>query len=378
MTVHGAKGLEAPLVILADTMTAPAGPRQPRLLSLSGRAVIWAGKKAHDSSAMASARQAALAEARDEYRRLLYVAMTRAADRLIVCGADGERRRPDGCWYDLVRAALDPQLTEETDGGEKVWRFRQSAAVPVAAVHSAPDKSERPGALLADVPLWLRQPAPPRPPRLAPLAPSTAFAEEIGAAVAGTARDRQMALQRGQVVHRLMQSLPDIAPVARKSALEHYLENSARDLSPDERAEVDRHVFTILEDVRFAEVFAAGSRPEVPIVGRIPRPNGPPIPVAGQVDRLIVTKEAVLVVDYKTDSLVPPSPDEVPNAYLAQLALYRAVLMRIYPQKRVRAALIFTGAPVLLEIPDATLDRALETQIEQYGTPPCHAPVSVA
>jgi ATP-dependent helicase/nuclease subunit A len=96
------------------------------------------------------------------------------------------------------------------------------------------------------------------------------------------------------------------------------------------------------------------------------------------VDRLIVTKEAVLVVDYKTDSLVPPSPDEVPNAYLAQLALYRAVLMRIYPQKRVRAALIFIGAPVLLEIPDATLDRALETQIEQYGTPPCHAPVSVA
>ena len=135
MTVHGAKGLEAPLVILADTMTPPAGPRQPRLLTLSGSAVVWAGKKADDSSAMASARQAALAEARDEYRRLLYVAMTRAADRLIICGADGERRRPDGCWYDLVRAALDPQLVEETDGGEKVLRFRRTAAgsAPVAA-----------------------------------------------------------------------------------------------------------------------------------------------------------------------------------------------------------------------------------------------------
>jgi ATP-dependent helicase/nuclease subunit A len=378
MTVHGAKGLEAPLVILADTMTPPAGPRQPRLLSLSGNAVIWAGKKADDSTAMARARQAAHAEARDEYRRLLYVAMTRAADRLIICGADGERRRPDGCWYDLVRAALGPQLAEETDGGEKVWRFRQSAAVPVPAVHSAPDKSERPGSPLADVPLWLRQPAPMRPHRLAPLAPSAAFVEEIGAAVAGTAHDRQMALRRGQVVHRLMHSLPDIAPAARKSALEHYLENAARDLSPDERGDVARHVFAILEDDRFAEVFAAGSRPEVPIVGRIPRPNGAPIPIAGQVDRLIVTKEAVLVVDYKTDSLVPASLDEVPDAYVAQLALYRAVLMRIYPQKRVRAALIFTGAPVLLEITGAILDRALETQIAQYGTPPCHAPVSAA
>src|SRR5262249_28444980 len=132
MTVHGAKGLEAPLVILADTMTPPAGPRQPRLLTLSGGAVVWPGKKADDSSAMASARLATLAEARDEYRRLLYVAMTRAADRLIICGADGERKRPDGCWYDLVRATLAPQLVEETDGGEKVLRFRQAAAEPAA------------------------------------------------------------------------------------------------------------------------------------------------------------------------------------------------------------------------------------------------------
>ena len=195
--------------------------------------------------------------------------------------------------------------------------------------------------------------------------------------MAGTARDRQMALQRGQVVHRLMQSLPDIAPMARKPALEHYLGNADRDLSPDQRAEIARHVFAILEDNRFAEVFAAGSRPEVPIVGRIPRPNGQPIPVAGQVDRLIVTNDAVLVVDYKTDSLVPSHVGEVPKAYVAQLALYCAVLMRIYPDKRVRAGIIFTAAPVLMEIPAAMLDRALETELDRYGTAR-YAPVSAA
>jgi ATP-dependent helicase/nuclease subunit A len=92
--------------------------------------------------------------------------------------------------------------------------------------------------------------------------------------------------------------------------------------------------------------------------------------VAGQVDRLLVTKEAVLVADYKTDSLVPGHLDEVPNAYVAQLSLYRAVLMRIYPDKRVRAALIFTAAPVLMEIPAAILDRALESQLERYGRSP--------
>jgi ATP-dependent helicase/nuclease subunit A len=374
MTVHGAKGLEAPLVILADTMTPPAGPRQPRLLKLSGNAVVWAGKKADDSAAMTSARQAALAEACDEYRRLLYVAMTRAADRLIICGADGERKRPDGCWYDLIRAALDPDLVEETDGGDKVLRFRGTAAVPAtAAARKASATIEQP-----ELPSWLRQAAPVQLPRPTPLAPSSAFAEEIERAAPGAARDRQKALRRGQVVHRLMQSLPDIEPAARKSALEHYLGNAARDLSPDEHAEIARHVLAILEDDKFADVFAGGSWPEVPIVGRIPRPNAEPILVAGQVDRLIVTDEAVFAVDYKTDSLVPGGLDEVPKAYIAQLALYRAVLMRIYPQKPVRAALIFTAGPVLLEIPASTLGRALETQIEQHATQPCHAPVSAA
>ena len=374
MTVHGAKGLEAPLVILADTMTAPAGPRQPRLLTLAGGAVIWAGKKADDSSAMAGARQAALTEARDEYRRLLYVAMTRAADRLIICGADGERKRPDGCWYDLVRAALDPQLVEETDGGEKILRFRQTPTAPAgAAPTGAPGK---PAAI--ELPSWLWQAAPVQAPRPVPLTPSSAFEEEIARALPGTASDRQKALQRGQIVHRLMQSLPDIAPAARTAALERYLSKAARDLSVDERAEIARHVVAILDDEKFADVFAAGSRSEVPIVGRISRPDCEPILVAGQVDRLIVTGEAVLVVDYKTDRLVPGSLKDVPPAYIAQLALYRAVLMRIYPGKSVRAALIFAAGPVLLEISAPTLDGALETQIAQHGTKSRHAAVSAA
>jgi ATP-dependent helicase/nuclease subunit A len=374
MTVHGAKGLEAPLVILADTMTPPAGPRQPRLLTLSGGGVVWAGKKADDSSAMGSARQAALAEARDEYRRLLYVAMTRAADRLIICGADGERKRPDGCWYDLVRAALDPQLVEETDGGEKVLRFgRPAAGSAPAGAPGAPAKTAEP-----ELPSWLRQVAPVRPPRATPLAPSSAFDEEIGRALPGAAGDRHKALQRGQIMHRLMQSLPDIAPAARRPALERYLGNAARDLSPDERAEIARHVLAILEDNKFADVFAAGSRPEVPIVGRISRPDCESVLVAGQVDRLIATDNTVLVVDYKTDSVVPGRLDDVPPAYIAQLALYRAVLARIYPGKSARAALIFSAGPVLLEIPASTLDAALETQLAQHGTQRSHAPVTAA
>jgi ATP-dependent helicase/nuclease subunit A len=241
------------------------------------------------------------------------------------------------------------------------------------APQSTPVEREEP-----KLPTWLRQNAPVRAPRPVPLAPSAAFAGEIARQTPSAARDRQKALQRGQIVHRLMQSLPDVAPSARKAALEHYLSNAGRHLSSEERGEIARHVFAILEDDRFAEVFAAASRPEVPIVGRIPRPNDDPVLVAGQVDRLVVTSNAVLAVDYKTDSVVPESLAQVPRAYIAQLALYRAVLMRIYPQKSVGAALIFSAGPVLLEVPAAMLEAALQREIEQHGSERRHAPVSAA
>ena len=160
MTVHGAKGLEAPIVILADTITQPAGPKQPRLLPVAGNAVIWAGRKADDPPPVAVARQQALDAAADEYRRLLYVAMTRAADRLIVCGAENRTKRPDGCWYDLVRSALEPFLVEEGSGDDKVLRYRNTpdvAAEKPVATADGDRKVERP-----KLPSWLRESAPGR------------------------------------------------------------------------------------------------------------------------------------------------------------------------------------------------------------------------
>ena len=366
MTVHGAKGLEAPIVILADTMTPPAGPKPPRLLTLAGDAMIWAGRKADDAPAVAVARQTALVEAGDEYRRLLYVAMTRAADWLIVCGAEGKTKRPEGCWYDLVRDALGPFLVEDDDGEDKILRYRKTlpgAVAPHAAAATGPADVEH-----RALPAWLRQPVPVEVERAETLAPSAAFGEEIGraASVGVSAAERHKALERGRLVHRLMQSLPDIPPQRRMAAAEHYLAGAAKNFSSAEQTEIVRQILAILDAPEFAELFAPGSRAEVPIVGRIARPNGAPVAVVGQVDRLVVTDRTVLISDYKTDSLVPRSLDEVPPAYVAQLTLYRAVLARLYPDKAVRAALIFTAGPVLIEIPveaqEAELRRILTNQ----------------
>jgi ATP-dependent helicase/nuclease subunit A len=363
MTVHGAKGLEAPVVILADTMTPPAGPRPPRLLQLAqgagSGATIWVSRKADDVPSVAQARSIAYAEAEHEYRRLLYVAMTRAADRLIICGADGLRGRPKNCWYDLVRDALEPFIVADGEGEEKVLRYRKPAngdvAPPRAASEADAAKTEK-----RELPPWLRQPATAEARRLAPLSPSTAFDDDIGrmAPTGGSPADRQKALERGRLVHRLMQSLPDIPPERRKEAAERFLAKAAQNFDAAAQAEIARKVLAILDDKSFAEIFAAGSRAEVPIVGRIPRPSGEPIPVAGQVDRLAVSGDAILIADYKSDRTVPDKLDDV-QPYVAQLALYRAVLMRIYPGKTVRAALIFTDGPRVFEVPAATMDAAL-------------------
>jgi ATP-dependent helicase/nuclease subunit A len=377
MTVHGAKGLEAPIVILADTMTPAAGPRPPRLLKLSGGAVIWAGRKDDDVASVAAARAAARAEAENEYRRLLYVAMTRAADRLIVCGADGVRARPQGCWYDLVRGPLDSFLVVEEDNGEKVLRYRKTVSGP-AAKRAAPAAGHEKSGEQRALPSWLRQPAPAEAPRPVPLSPSSAFDEEIGriAHAGASANDRRKALDRGRIVHRLMQSLPDIPPARRKDAAERYLASAAADFLPAERAEIGRQVLAILDDEKsFAQIFAPGSRAEVPIVGRIfrPRADADPVVVAGQVDRLAVAGDAVLIADYKTDAAVPRRLDEVPPPYIVQLALYRALLARLYPEKTVRAALLFTAGPSIMEVPGPAMDAAL-AELMSRGRAPVQVP----
>ena len=189
-----------------------------------------------------------------------------------------------------------------------------------------------------------------------------------------SAADRQAALARGRIVHRLMQSLPDIPPARRQDAAERYLAKAATDFPADEQAEMARQVFAILDDPRFAQAFAPGSRSEVPIVGRIARPGADPLEIAGQVDRLIVTDDAVLIADYKTDRAVPQQLAEV-KPYFTQLALYRAVLARLYPEKPVHAALIFTAAPDLVEIPPAAMDAALEAELRDMPTEAAQAPV---
>ena len=364
MTVHGAKGLEAPIVVLADTTTVPSGPgqRQPRLIPLPRAGgddapvrLAWAGIRASDSAVVAAGRERLRREAEDEYRRLLYVAMTRAIDRLVICGAEGERARPDGCWWNLVFDALKPPVSLEEpadDGDGKVWRYRKtppSAGKTFAAAAAVPT-DERPS--------WLDRDASAEPPPVRLISPALAYDEAtaVRATASGSRGERDKALARGVLVHRLLQSLPDIPRAARAEAARRHLARSAVAFSAEERETMVEQIRVLLDDARFAQLFLPGSRAEVPIVGRL---KGGTLAVSGQVDRLAVTSDSVLIADYKTNRPAPRRLADVPPAYVSQLALYRAVLGELYPGKRIRAALVWTDVPDLMEISETSLDAAL-------------------
>jgi ATP-dependent helicase/nuclease subunit A len=169
---------------------------------------------------------------------------------------------------------------------------------------------------------------------------------------------RRRALLRGTIVHRLMQSLPDIPQERRADAAHRHIERQDKaGFSASERAEIAGQALAILDAPHFAVLFAPGSQAEVPIVGRVGGHT-----VTGIVDRLVVTPEAILIADYKTNRPAPRTLAETRErhpGYIRQLALYRAVLSRLYPGRLIRAALVWTDNAALSEIPAEVLDAAL-------------------
>jgi ATP-dependent helicase/nuclease subunit A len=367
MTVHGAKGLEAHTVILADTTTRPEGYRPPRLLDVtlaSGKGLVWAKSQDTDPPIVAIAREAAKEASIAEYKRLLYVAMTRAEQRLVICGTastvkkDGTPGVPDQCWYRLIEGALvqaeDARTIEmpSEDGEGPIWRLRKDVFdFPAPAEASAPPRAEHP------LPGWIDKPVPAESPRAIARAPSDADEAEW---TRGTSElDRAQALERGSLLHRLIQSLPDLPPAQRAAAAGDYLRRNKVRLSEDDCALIAQQALAILDDPGFAALFAPGSRAEVPVVGMLPRDGRPPYSVTGQIDRLVVTDGEVLIADYKTNRPAPIALADVPRAYRQQLALYRALLQRIYPGRAVRAALVWTDNATLMELPQEALDAEM-------------------
>ncbi|MEM9724415.1 MAG: UvrD-helicase domain-containing protein, partial [Pseudomonadota bacterium] len=394
MTAHGAKGLEAPVVVMPDTCGAPSsgGGRggAPVLLDPSkfgdqgaGRTPppIWAGRSADDPEALAALREAIKAREAEEHRRLLYVALTRAEDRLLICGA---RSAPEGSWHALCAAAFEADSAQDGSWGDAGAAQRVATPVDAAVRGSAAE----PGAGSAGLGWRLvgagtparreatrppRAPAPKRAPAWfwRPVVQETAAADIRPSDLGGEDEEqpdaaeqsraaprlrRDVAASRGVVIHRLLERLAALPPAARPAAAERILrETGAHDASWAEGAVAE--ALAVLDAPELAALFGPGSRAEVPFAAILPALG--PGEIHGVIDRVVVEPRRVLIVDFKTGAAgmaeaTPPEP------YLRQLAVYRAAMRPLFPGRPVETALLWTASRSLAHISESAVDAALE------------------
>ncbi len=353
MTVHGAKGLEADIVILPDTTTLPDPPSRKGHLLYGRGGILFPLPEAEAPQRVKAAKLAETDEMLREHRRLLYVALTRARDRLYVCGFENRRGVAAESWYALARQAAEALGRPIIRHGEAAHAIGhvENEKRPADVETAAPAKT---------TPGWLNRPAPPEhvAPRL--IRPSDAL--ESGALDmpeqsplsplrAGTDR-----FQRGNVVHTLLARLPEVAPDKRRERAIQFA--VARGFDPDQAALLAGETLQVLDDPQFAPAFAPSSRAEVAFLAALPE-LGPGAQVNGRVDRLAVTGSEVLILDFKTNRPPPAREEDVSPIYLAQMALYRAAAARLFADRRIVCGLIWTDGPRLMRLSDPILDRQM-------------------
>ena len=363
MTVHGAKGLEAPIVIVPDTTSAPKTTPASGLLVRKGDcpldpnagAPIWAGSSKDDCTASAELR--AQAEARDvrESRRLLYVALTRAEDRLLVCGAwTGGAKSKTGhherSWYAACAkgmSALNADTLETPQG--PVLRYGE----PGTATIETPAKKTSSKPALD----WLKIPAKRESSAARYAAPSTLIGDEP-AVLAPFTEKADNRLARGRLIHTLLQTLPELPREDWEKRALHFLSRE-KTFSSAEQKEMMQAALDVLESPIFQPLFGPGSRAEAPIVGgndeRLPKG----MRINGRIDRLVVSDHEVKIIDYKTDRPAPARAEDMGETYTAQMAAYRAVMEAAYPDRTIRCAIVWTDGAKLMEIPAELMDAAL-------------------
>ncbi|MEM9501916.1 MAG: double-strand break repair helicase AddA [Pseudomonadota bacterium] len=352
LTVHGSKGLQAPIVILADATgtpgkggdlaleDAPLGQDAERKVPLPSLA------SAEKVGPVKEADEAASASEMQEHWRLLYVAMTRAEEALFVGGSLGKKDANKGpqedSWYARLEPVFDrPEVEDLLWGARREWGERAGPVVGdnIAAADDA----------IPDLPAWATTAIgpEPRPPR--PLAPSAA-GEMLGADPPLPPDLVKSAARRGVLIHRLLERLPELSPDERIVKGAAWLERQGSDLNDATRKEMLESACRVLDHPDFRAVFSPAALAEVPLAATI---GG--IVVSGTADRLLVTDDSVTVVDFKTSRRPPESAEAIPTDTIKQMAAYVAALEAIYPDRFVRAAVLYTQTPQLCEIPSPTI-----------------------
>ncbi|MCR6635590.1 double-strand break repair helicase AddA [Devosia sp.] len=357
MTVHGAKGLEAPIVIMADAASKPAAKQIGSPIYIvsetPGPLLIHASNKAQHVPATLEIKEKTDANLAQEYWRKLYVAMTRAEDELYVTGALTQNGKLDGTWYEAVESALsdNAEVLELADGTSAlvypIVRPQPAAITGSTTASAKPARWVEPEPLPAFVP-----PATTSPSR----AHEASGNEPALATAAERVRDAETARKSGIALHALLQHLGRIDRGLWPNVIPRALEVLLPDM-PKEQARLAPKALSILDSLEFAYLFGPDSRAEVPFLVDAIR-DGEPIRLSGRMDRLVVDDHSVLVIDYKSDATAPKTAVDVPPRYVTQLSLYALVASQLFPGRTVRAAILWTELESLMNLPSELLEQA--------------------
>ena len=346
LTVHASKGLEAPVVFLPDTCGAPNGQNDPQLFRLAATRpgepplFAWSRKSADDCETLAEARRRRREADAGEHRRLLYVAMTRASQRLIIAGYETRNGRGKGCWHELVRDGLRGAMREMPApwGEGSVFRLGEGLLEDQGG-ESPQRESPEP------VPAWLTNLAAPEG-RRARLRPSRANSP---------GEEERENVKTGRLAHALLHMLPEIEAEKRRRAGLGWLAGQGGISEPAATALLEK-VLRALGAPNLAPLFGPGSRSEVPFAGILRRPGRPDLPYTGRLDRMVVTDHEAWIADFKLGG----EPARPARAHITQLATYKAALAEVFPQRSIRASLVYLDGPSLKTIAEPELDSALE------------------
>ncbi|HEX8448324.1 MAG TPA: PD-(D/E)XK nuclease family protein, partial [Allosphingosinicella sp.] len=356
MTVHGSKGLQSPVVILADACADPdrrGGGPQANFATVSlppdGPAIpIFRPRKDELSEPIESQLAAIDRREREEHWRLLYVALTRAEERLYIGGALGPADRkgpPLSSWWTALDSALLGLGAEWRDDPHwgRARRFGDPEFFTKATPRAARTEASLPG--------WIGRPAPTeaRPPR--PLAPSALGEDDVADPPPSPAM--RVAAQRGRLLHALFERLPEVPTGERAERAERWLERSAGIDDAELRRGLVADACRLIADPAHAELFGPGALAEAPIAAVV----GEGVVVSGSVDRLLVGPDRILVADFKTGRRAPETLDDIPVPHLRQMSAYVEALKVVFPGRAIAAKLLYTAAPVLFDLPADLLDR---------------------
>jgi ATP-dependent helicase/nuclease subunit A len=354
MTVHGAKGLEAPIVILPDT--AKRQQRDRDEIYRLDETAAWKTPKAESPAAIEAARAAIAERQRDERMRLLYVAMTRAESWLIVCGS-GDVGTGEESWYGLVADGMaragGAQQKAEGDLPQGTILRLDNGVWPADGADRGARRKAAPPAL----PDWATRRAPDAATPEAPLSPSALGGAKALPGEAG--RDEATAKARGTHIHLLLEHLSGRAEDSWRDIAEAVLCGADPAFDPAETDTVLAEAGRALRAPAMADLVAAGSLAEVELTSRLPELGGRLL--HGTVDRLLVTPDRVLAVDYKSNMIVPDRPEAVPEGILRQMGAYAAMLAQIYPDRRIETAIFWTVTGQLMPLSPDIVRSALHS-----------------